>query len=49
VAQTGWEETVDPELKADARFAAHLVKPVDWGTLDRLLESVAPPLPPDAS
>jgi signal transduction histidine kinase/ActR/RegA family two-component response regulator len=49
IAQTGWEEPVDRAQQTAAGFAAYLVKPVDWGTLDQLLESVArtvyPPAP----
>jgi signal transduction histidine kinase/ActR/RegA family two-component response regulator len=41
IAQTGWEEPVDRAQQTAAGFAAYLVKPVDWGTLDQLLESVA--------
>lgn len=48
VAQTGWEDPVDREQQAAAGFAAHLVKPVDWGTLDQLLGSVARAIAPDA-
>jgi signal transduction histidine kinase/ActR/RegA family two-component response regulator len=53
IAQTGWEEPVDRAQQTAAGFAAYLVKPVDWGTLDRLLESVArtvyPPAPAPAA
>ena len=49
IAQTGWVEPVDRAQQTAAGFAAYLVKPVDWGTLDQLLESVArtvfPPAP----
>lgn len=52
IAQTGWEEPVDRAQQTAAGFAAYLVKPVDWGTLDQLLESVArtvyPPAPESA-
>ena len=48
IAQTGWEEPVDRAQQTAAGFAAYLVKPVDWGTLDQLLESVARTVYPPA-
>ncbi|MBU6367129.1 MAG: response regulator [Gemmatimonadetes bacterium] len=48
VAQTGWEESVDAEQQEAAGFTAQLVKPVDWRTLDQLLESVARAIAPVA-
>jgi CheY-like chemotaxis protein len=39
VALTGWTRTSDRELSADAGCSAHLVKPVDFAALERLLAS----------
>jgi PAS domain S-box-containing protein len=41
VAMTGFGQDSDKERSAQAGFDAHLVKPVDFDVLDRLLEEVA--------
>ncbi|SAK89617.1 PAS/PAC sensor hybrid histidine kinase [Caballeronia hypogeia] len=41
VAMTGFGQVGDKERSAQAGFDAHLVKPVDFAELDRLLEKVA--------
>jgi CheY-like chemotaxis protein/anti-sigma regulatory factor (Ser/Thr protein kinase) len=42
LAQTGWGQEEDRRLTEEAGFDAHLVKPVDYNALLRLIASLAP-------
>ncbi|MFO0230002.1 response regulator, partial [Gemmatimonas sp.] len=37
IAQTGWGQPADRERALALGFRAHLTKPVDWATLERVL------------
>ncbi|HEY4231839.1 MAG TPA: ATP-binding protein [Lacipirellulaceae bacterium] len=45
VALTGWGQTEDRERSADAGCSGHLVKPVDFAALERLIADVAAATP----
>ena len=42
IAQTGWGQEEDRRLTEEAGFDAHIVKPVDYTSLLRLISSLAP-------
>ena len=48
VALTGWGQSVDRDRTAEAGFTEHLVKPVDYVELLRVLEELRAMKEPDA-
>lgn len=49
VALTGWAGRDVRSKAAEAGFDYHLVKPVDWEELEKIVQSVSPPAAPAAA